>query len=252
MARKRPAAEPPKPDSKPRRKPAAPGSSAPTPEPRARRNRAPAVSPAVKRPKARPRPTPGASPEAGSQAAPPAPAAPPPPSFDVPLTPREEEELASIESPEYATIADRRARVARYLSRKLTMREIAAAIGSSPATVYRDIKALDAKWMEEAEGERGLQRARELAELQDMERQVATAQANSQSEEARIRWVEVRLKLKARIAALMGLDAPKTFSGEIEVKDGGLSAQERRAIAARIAAMQGAGGRAEGDTDADQ
>ncbi len=71
-------------------------------------------------------------------------------------------------------------------------------------------------------------------------------------EESKIRWLGERRQIKARIAALMGLDAPKTFTGEIEVKDGGLSAQERRAIAAQIAAMQGAGGRPEGDADADQ
>lgn len=230
MARKRPAAEPPKPAPKPRRKPAAPGSSAPAPEPRARRNRAHSVPPAKD------------VPEPSKL----------PPSFDVPLTPREEEELARLESPEYATIADRRAKVARYRARKLTIREIATALGVGVGTVYRDLKALDARWLEMADGERSQQRARELAELQDMERQVATAQANSQSEEARIRWLDARLKIKARIAALMGLDAPKTFSGEIEVKDGGLSAQERRAIAAQIAAMQGAGGRAEGDADVDQ
>jgi len=155
-----------------------------------------------------------------------------------------------LESPEYATITERRLRVARYRAQKLTLREIASAIGTSTATVYRDIKALDTVWLKSAQGERDEHRARELAELQAMERQVATAYGSSQNEGAKIRWMAERLRIKARIAALLGLDAPRTFTGEIEVKDGGLSTQERRALAAEImAGHAAAGGR---DTDGDE
>lgn len=178
---------------------------------------------------------------ASPPATPPAAAAPSPlttPDHASPLTPEEEAELALLESPEYATITERRLRVARYRAQKLTLREIASAIGVSAATVYRDIKALDAVWLKSAQGERDEHRARELAELQAMERQVATAYGSSQNEDAKIRWMAERLRIKARIASLLGLDAPRTFAGEIEVKDGGLSSQERRALAAYIAASQ--------------
>lgn len=193
---------------------------------------------------------PPAATQASPPATPPAAAAPSPlpaPDHASPLTPEEEIELALLESPEYATITERRFRVARYRAQKLTLREIAAAIGVSAATVYRDIKALDTVWLKSAQGERDEHRARELAELQAMERQVATAYGSSQNEDAKIRWMAERLRIKARIASLLGLDAPRTFTGEIEVKDGGLSSQERRALAAEIMAGHAAARREDAD-----
>ncbi len=132
---------------------------------------------------------------------------------------------------------ERRARVARLRSRKLTMREIGLALGISAATVYRDLRAIDEDWRREAAEDIADMRARELAELRDMEYQASTALSASLSEEAKIRWLGERRQIKARIASLMGLDAPKAITAEVDVKDGGLSAQERRALAAHIAAM---------------
>ncbi len=144
--------------------------------------------------------------------------------------------LAQLEAPDYISVAERRAKVARLRHAKRTLREIGSALGISPATVYRDLLALDAEWLANGQTDRDLMRARELADLQDLERQIASALAASQSEEAKIRWLGERRQIKARIASLMGLDAPKAITGHIEVNDSGLNAQERRALAAYIAA----------------
>ena len=152
------------------------------------------------------------------------------------MTPADLETLAQLEDPEYISVMERRARVARLRSRKLTMREIGVALGISAATVYRDLRAIDEDWRREAATDLAAISARELAELRDMEYQAATGIANSGSEEAKIRWLGERRQIKARIASLMGLDAPKAITGQIEVNDSGLSAQERRALAAYIAA----------------
>lgn len=225
----------------------------------------PPEAPAESKPKTRGKPVPtGPSRPSAPTAPPPAPkrnrrASVPPPlapqlaglnAEDFLLTDEQKAELARWEQSEYATIMERRAKVSRYRAQKLSYREIAHALGVGIGTIFRDIKALDAVWLRSAQGERDEHRARELAELQAMERQVATAYGSSQSEDAKIRWMAERLRIKARIAALLGLDAPRTFTGEIEVKDGGLSSQERRALAAEImAGHAGAEGR---DADGDE
>lgn len=216
MPRKRSPTAPAEPTTKTRKSPATTGQPAPAKKPRPKRTRQTSVK----------------------QTAP----AATPPDPNAGLTPADLETLALLEDPEYISVMERRARVARLRSRKLTMREIGLALGISAATVYRDLRAVDEDWRREAAEDLADMRARELAELRDMEYQASTALSASLSEEAKIRWLGERRQIKARIAALMGLDAPKAITAEVEVKDGGLTAQERRALAAHIAAMHAAQG----------
>ena len=123
------------------------------------------------------------------------------------------------------SIAERRQRVARLCARKLTQREIARTLGVSQPTVCRDIEAIEQQWMEDSASEIGAQRARELAELQDMERDLATIASTDPDPSVKIRAMAERRQVKARIAAMMGLDAPAKHEhtgkdrGPIETRD---------------------------------
>lgn len=134
-------------------------------------------------------------------------------------------------------IEARRRKVARLYARKLHQEEIAQLLGVDQSTVSRDIAAIEEEWRKAAAADVGELRARQLAELEEMERACAQHLANATSDRDRARWVAERRQLKARIAAMMGLDAPTQLkhSGEIDL-GGGLSPEERRAMAAEIAA----------------
>lgn len=102
----------------------------------------------------------------------------------------------------------RRRKVARLVARKVTQTEIADMLGVGQATVSRDIRVIEAEWRAGAATEISAIRAMELAELREMERDVVTHQSKATSDRDRVRWIAERLRIKARIAALMGLDAP--------------------------------------------
>lgn len=246
MPRKPPATAAEEPTAKTRKSPPAKGKPGPAPAPPSPRKRPASVSPPAKPAKPASTRAPKSSP-APAPAPPPAP--PPRPDPDAGLTPADLETLALLEDPEFTSLMERRARVARLRSRKLSMREIGLALGISAATVYRDLRAIDEDWRREAAEDLANIRARELAELRDMEYQAATALSGAPTEDAKIRWMAERRQLKARIASLLGLDAPRTFTGEIEVKDGGLSTLERRALAAEILAGHAAAGEEGADGD---
>jgi hypothetical protein len=116
-------------------------------------------------------------------------------------------------------IEARRRKVARLYARKITQAEIAQSLGVDQANVSRDVQAIEAQWRREAQAEVGAIRAQELAELRDMERDVVSHQTKATSDRDRARWVAERLKIKARVAALMGLDAPVVL--EHTGRDGG-------------------------------
>jgi DNA-binding transcriptional regulator LsrR (DeoR family) len=116
-------------------------------------------------------------------------------------------------------IEARRRKVARLYARKITQTEIAQSLGVDQATVSRDVQAIEAQWRREAQAEVGAIRAQELAELREMERYAVSHQTKASSDRDRARWVAERLKIKARVAALMGLDAPVVL--EHTGKDGG-------------------------------
>lgn len=116
-------------------------------------------------------------------------------------------------------VSKRRATVAKLWTRRLTQEEIAAAVGVDQSTVSRDVKALVAVWRKEALGDVTATRARELADLDAMEREAAVAASAKVSPQELARLLEVRLRVKDRRARLLGLDAPQRQ--EVTGKEGG-------------------------------
>lgn len=140
------------------------------------------------------------------------------------------------------TMQRRQETVAMLLARKLTVREIQRALAGAgfdvcERTVARDIVDVRTLWRERAAATIDELRAGELAELREMERLCAQEIPKATSDKDRVRWIAEWRAIKARIAAMMGLDAPTQLkhSGEIDL-GGGLTAEERREIAAAIAA----------------
>lgn len=143
---------------------------------------------------------------------------------------------------EQETVDRRQEMVATLLARKLTQREMLRALASSgfassSSTLNRDIAVVRSMWRERAAASIAELRAGELADLREMERVCAQELARAASDKDKARWVAEWRAIKARIAAMMGIDEPTKLahSGEIDL-GGGLSAEERREIAAAIAA----------------
>ena len=114
-------------------------------------------------------------------------------------------------------VAERRAAVARLWARHLTQEQIAQGVGVDQSTVSRDIKALVAAWRREALGDIADLRARELGDLDSMEREIALAAGGDRSARELARLLEVRLHIKERRARLLGLDSPRSDqAGESE------------------------------------
>lgn len=101
-------------------------------------------------------------------------------------------------------IAERRRNVASLYLRHITQEEIAKSMGVSQVTISRDIKKLTEQWMKEANADITTRKARELAELDDMEKDAALEFNKSKRPD----WWNARIKAKERRAKLLGLDAP--------------------------------------------
>lgn len=112
---------------------------------------------------------------------------------------------------EKVAIEDRRRKVARLLAKKITQAEIAEELRVSQPTISRDVKVIEEEWKREYAAELDAIRARELAELRDIERDAAAAFARTRDP----RFLQARLSTKARIAKLIGLDAPERREVEI-------------------------------------
>lgn len=143
---------------------------------------------------------------------------------------------------EQETIERRQEMVATLMSRKLTRREMLRALTSSgfatsDGTLGRDIAAVRAMWRERAAASIEELRAGELADLREMERVCAMRLEKAETDKDRARWVAEWRAIKVRIAAMLGIDEPTKLahSGEIDL-GGGLSDEERLAMAADIAA----------------
>ena len=106
-------------------------------------------------------------------------------------------------------VSARRVTVAKLWTRRLTQEEIAAAVGVNQSTISRDVKVLVAAWREKALGDVTDARARDLADLDAMEREAAMAASGSVSPQELARLLEVRLRVKERRSRLLGLDAPQ-------------------------------------------
>jgi len=150
---------------------------------------------------------------------------------------------------EQEAIHRRQELVATLLARKLTVREIHRALAGdgftiSERTVWGDIAAVRQIWKERIAAPIEERRAQEWAELEEMERTCAKGLTDCDKGDhaSKARYLAERRQIKARKAALLGLDAPALVkhAGEIEVR-GGLSDAERRALAAEIATVAGPG-----------
>jgi len=116
-------------------------------------------------------------------------------------------------------IAQRRLRVARLYLQRMRMVDIGAEVGVSEGTVSKDIKALKQEWLKESREAVGLVLARELAEVDQMEREAAALFAlsarwrigadgtpeNLPNHSRAQGWAEKRLKMKELRAKLLGL-----------------------------------------------
>lgn len=109
----------------------------------------------------------------------------------------------------------------------MTMREIAAEVGVTAGTVCKDITTLKRQWLKESVEAINLIKARELAELGEMEREASSLFAVASRwrtgpdgvperlpNHSRAQgWMEKRLRIKELRAKLCGLNAPE----ELEV-----------------------------------
>ena len=107
-------------------------------------------------------------------------------------------------SSQKAAITRRRAQVANLLTSRISQEEIARTLQVEPATITRDVRVILAGWDQRAHEGADVIRSRELADLEQMERDCAVAFSGDKKDG----WVGRRLQIKERRAKLLGLDAP--------------------------------------------
>jgi IS30 family transposase len=118
-------------------------------------------------------------------------------------------------------LKNRRRLVAALYLNKVDQTDIADKLGVSQSTISRDIKKLNEEWQAEAMQDVAKHVARELAELERMELEVATMYQAAKKEKKReaVNWMETRLKIKDRRAKLIGLDKPAQLNMVSENKN---------------------------------
>ena len=114
--------------------------------------------------------------------------------------------------PTKAELEKRRAEVARLALNRVSQGAIAEQLGISQPTVCRDMKKIMAAWRAEYTGALDKIKIREIAECDEMERQVIADALSGQITKAR--GIELRVKLKERKARYMGIDAPTRIKDE--------------------------------------
>lgn len=130
----------------------------------------------------------------------------------------------------------RRRLVARLYLRKMTQQQIADKLGYERSTISRDLKFLRKLWMKEAVADIDERRGRELAELEEMERD--TIQNYSKAKEknenkSMLSWFRSRLDVKFRIDKLLGLSAPdklQVMDWREEFKKAGMNESDENKI----------------------
>jgi hypothetical protein len=109
-------------------------------------------------------------------------------------------------------VASRRASVAEMWSRRITQRDMARTLNVSEPTISRDIAWLLDQWRAESVRKVDDVKARELADLDAMERDIAMAlvphKGSTIALRERARLTDTRLRIKERRARLLGIDAP--------------------------------------------
>lgn len=117
-----------------------------------------------------------------------------------------------------AEIEDRRRKVATLTLNKVHQTLIAERLGVAQSTVSRDLKTIEAGWREAARANLDALKARELAELDELEREIVRRTAAKSG--LALRGISLRLRVKERRARLMGLDAPQGFKDETPREEG--------------------------------
>ena len=133
-----------------------------------------------------------------------------------------------LSAKEKMIILNRRREVAKYWKRHIDQKDIADELGVSASTITRDIEAINKQWAAEALENISIRRARELAEIEEMEKEAAgnyyhakeLTEGGRPSREME-RWLKKWLEVKERKAKLLGLDQPAQFKFEDTSKEQG-------------------------------
>lgn len=138
-------------------------------------------------------------------------------------------------------MAERRRTVASLLAKRATQAEIAQALGVSERTISRDVEAIRAAWLEDTKKDAEIFISRELAELEDMDRDAALRQEEGS-------WFDRRLRVKERKAKMVGIDKQRY---ELTGKDGGPIdfSDARSALLAAIIGITNGGSEESGDPE---
>ena len=110
---------------------------------------------------------------------------------------------------------DRRRKVAQLYLRRVPMGEIATQVNVHKSTITRDLQHLSREWLAESMTDTKILKARELAELDEMEYDCAL----QFSAKKHVEWTHARLRIKQRRAKMVGLDDPEVH--QIVGADGG-------------------------------
>ena len=113
--------------------------------------------------------------------------------------------MPAKEKKKRAEIDARRHRVAALLLSRKTHAEIADALKVSVRTIVTDARELKKLWQKELIDDPVAIKAKELAEMDDMERDCSKEFMATRSSE----WIDRRLRIKERRSKLLGLDAPQ-------------------------------------------
>lgn len=103
-------------------------------------------------------------------------------------------------------LEERRARVAKLLTSRISQTEIARREGVPISTINRDVKAIRAAWREETMTSIDELVTQELAELAEIESQAAIEFVKSPPGKRSVKWLNLRLSAKATRMKLLGLD----------------------------------------------
>lgn len=107
----------------------------------------------------------------------------------------------------YKLIQQRRATISRLFLEGMTGREIAQHVNVSESQVSRDLKAISKAWRESALRDIDQKKARDLAEMDHIKRELWQAWNNSKQEKADPRFIAELLKTLKQVSELLGYHA---------------------------------------------
>jgi|GEM_PF-6835017 len=115
-------------------------------------------------------------------------------------------------------IIARRATISRLYLEGKTGLEISGLVNVSPSQVSRDLGIIAKGWRESAARDIGEKKARDLAELEMVRRELWESWNQSKQEKGDPRYVSELLKALKQSAELLGLNAPEKSSIAIDVE----------------------------------